>query len=121
MVPIGENLISNIKFEESKRLINRFVEEKDEIRNAVSLTFMQECLETRLVRFIRDTPCAHAHLAGREVSLGDHHVPLSTPSRQKPSPHPWARCLNLMTRERAGNFATRVSLLMYTRVYVGIM
>ena len=42
-VPIGENLISNIKFEESKRLINRFVEEKDEIRNAVSLTFMQEC------------------------------------------------------------------------------
>lgn len=85
---------------------------------------MFSCLlvETRFrVRFIRDTPCAHAHLAGREVSLGDHHAPLSTPSRQKPSPHPWARCLNLMTRERAGNFATRVSLLMYTRVYVGIM
>lgn len=64
------------------------------------------------------TPRVHTHLAGRAFSFRG--WPTTTrlfpPPRQKPSPRPWARCLNLMTRERAGNFATRVSLLMYTRI-----
>lgn len=62
------------------------------------------------------TPRMHTHILPAELSRSDH-APLFTPFRQKPSPRAWPRCLNLMTRERAGNFATRVSLLMYMRAW----